>query len=116
VNALLTGKWSKGSPPGDTANPNRALVWPVQHDVDDMTSLMRNAIAAPLVEELLDDDQMGAGTRFLDGAKVPAAASELVSKLTLDRPGLIVTTSHGMTGPLDNKEAMKREIFRKPIS
>jgi len=110
VNALLTGKWSKGSEPGQVTNPSRAVVWAVDHGGGDITELMRNAIAAPLVEELRADDQMGAGTRFLDGSAGPAEVGGLVSALVADRPGLIVTTSHGMTGPLGDKDAMARDL------
>jgi hypothetical protein len=90
--------------------PNRALLWAVDHGGDDITTLMRNAIAAPLMEDLREDDQIGAGARFIDGQQGGATASELVKNLEQDRPGLIVTTSHGMTGPLDNKEMMARDL------
>src|SRR5262249_39414179 len=110
VNALLTGKWSQGSEPELVTNPNRAVVWAVDHGGGDITELMRNAIAAPLADELRADDQMGAGTRFLDGSSGPAEVGGLVSALVADRPGLIVTTRHGMTGPLGDKSAMARDL------
>ena len=110
INALLSGDWSKGSGRGEVTNPNRAVVWAVDRGGGDITELMRNAIAAPLVEELREDDQIGAGARFLDGSANPAEVGELASMLGSDRPGLIVTTSHGMTGPLDDKEAMRRDL------
>lgn len=110
VNALLTGDWSKGSAPRAATNPNCAVVWAVDHGGGDITALMRNAIAAPLVEELRNDDQMGAGTRFLDGSVTPVETKGLITTLASERPGLVVTTSHGMTGPLEDKTAMLRDL------
>jgi hypothetical protein len=112
IEALLTGNWTKGSAPNETANQNRAVIWAVDHGDDDITSLMRNAIAAPLVEDLREDDQIGAGARFLDGAANPAEVAQLTNALAADRPGLIVTTSHGMTGPLGDTEEAKTAMRR----
>jgi hypothetical protein len=112
IGALLTGDWGRGSPPAEATDPNRALVWAVAHGEDDITDLMRNAIAAPLFEDLQEDDQIGAGARFLDGAANPAEIAQLTEKLASDRPGLIVTTSHGMTGPLGDGEEVKAAMRR----
>jgi hypothetical protein len=46
---------------------------------------MRNAIAAPIVEELREDDQIGNDARFLDGQMSPAIVSELVATLETHR-------------------------------
>lgn len=110
INALMSGEWEKGSAPAEVTNPSRAVIWAVEHGGGDITDLMRNAIAVPLVEELREDGQLGAGVRFLDGGAKPAEAGELASTLGADRPGLIVTTSHGMTGPLDDRAAMGRQL------
>ena len=110
INALLTGNWSEGSGSGEVTDPNRAVVWAVDHGGGDITELMRNAIAAPLFAELREDDQIGAGAHFLDGSAHAADVGELVSTLAADRPGLIVTTSHGMTGPLADKKGMLRDL------
>jgi hypothetical protein len=110
INALLTGDWAKKSPRNELANSKRAVVWAVDYGDGDITELMRNAIAAPLIKELQDDDQIGDGARFLDGSISAASGGELVSALVSDLPGLIVTTSHGMTGPLNDLEAMARDL------
>jgi hypothetical protein len=111
INALLSGNWG---PPHESANQGRALIWAVDLGDGDITSLMRNAIAFPLVEDLREDDQIGTGARFLDGAANPVEVAQLTDALASDHPGLIVTTSHGMTGPLgDNAEAkaaMRRDL------
>jgi hypothetical protein len=107
VNALLSGNWG---PPGKTANQNRAVIWAVNHGEGDITELMHNAIAKPLFEDLREDDQIGTGARFFDGAAMAAQVGELTDALASDRPGLIVTTSHGMTGPLDDSKAMLRHL------
>jgi hypothetical protein len=110
ITALRTGTWSKTGAANTAIQPNHALVWSVDLGGEDITTLMRNAIAAPLFEELREDDQIGNRARFLDGRQSPASGSELISNLATDRPGLIVTTSHGMTGPLEDKAAMARDL------
>jgi len=110
VNALLTGEWGKGDPQSETANQNRAVIWAVDHGVGDISNLMRNAIAEPLYEDLQKDNQIGARARFLDGSKNPSKVTELTEVLASDHPGLIVTTSHGMTGPLNDATAMRGNL------
>jgi hypothetical protein len=108
VSALRTGHWFRSA--GAAAQSSRAVLWSVDLGGDDITTLMRNSIAAPLFKELSDDPQIGQGARFLDGQQRPAMGGELASALATDRPGLIVTTSHGMTGPLDDRAAMARNL------
>ncbi len=107
VDALLAD-WA-----GATADPKRAVVWSVVHDAEDITALLRTAIARKVRDRLAGDSDIGqAGARFLDGAADPAAATRgaLATALAAERPALVVTTSHGKTGPLNDSKAMARDL------
>ncbi|MBV9082487.1 MAG: hypothetical protein JOZ62_07430 [Acidobacteriaceae bacterium] len=100
VNALLND-WKKSE-----LQTNHSVVWAVDQGDTDITKLMRDAIAEKVQRRLLSDPQIGPSVAtFLDGAN-QATASGLVSALAVQKPGLIVTTSHGQTYPLDNPEML----------
>ena len=86
----------------------RAVVWATDHGPDDITHLMRRVIAEPVFEKLRADSDVGAGARLSAGQE--ALASSLAEALAESRPGLVVTTSHGMTGPLDDRDAMAAQM------
>jgi hypothetical protein len=106
VEALISGKWSKDT----ISDPNHAVVWAVDHGENDISNLMRNSIAEPVARELRADDQIGTGAVFLDGSESPATLEDLAGTLSSHRPGLVVTTSHGMTGPLNDATKMARDL------
>jgi hypothetical protein len=86
----------------DTATVHtNALVWAVNHGGDDISALMRDVVAQKVFEKLRDDPDLKAGTQFLDGP-ANATVNKLADTLLASRPGLIVSTSHGQTYPLDN--------------
>jgi hypothetical protein len=107
INRLISG-W-----PQSDASSNRALVWSVvdHDDSGDITHLMRDAIAEPVLNRLRSDDQIGSKARFLDGQEASGASSgDFIAALADHRPGFIVSTSHGKTGPLLDKNAMGRDL------
>jgi hypothetical protein len=61
---------------------------------------MRNSIAAPLNDKFASDGEYDA--RFIDGRNASASAGELKTALAAHRPVFVATTSHGMTGPLND--------------
>ena len=98
---------------GDGADPYRTLTWAVDHGADDITSLMRRWIARKLHERMVGDTEMGPDrSLLLDGGGEPPAATvgRLIAALTEHRPGLIVTTSHGLTGPVWDRRQMQRRL------
>ena len=101
-----------GWPDDNSPKSNRALVWSVvdPDETGDITHLMRHAIAEPLVKRLRSDDQIGEKVRFLDGTSSPVTVSGFVDVLAEHQPGLIVTTSHGKTGPLGESETMAKHL------
>lgn len=91
ITALLDG-WND-----DPAAPStgRALVWSTEHDETDITRLMRLILGDP-VRSLYEDD---ADVTVRGLAGTTATVAGLTEALAADRPGVVVTTSHGFTGP-----------------
>jgi hypothetical protein len=101
LDALRSG-WN-----GAAARTNAAVVWSVDHGPDDITNLMRLAIAEPIFKKIQADTDLGPHSEYLDGNVAgKATAQNLAATLAARTPGLIVTTSHGQTGPLDDVPAM----------
>jgi hypothetical protein len=103
INALRA--WEKLPP-----KLGSGVVWAVDHGGTDITSLMRGAIAKQMFEKLAKDDDIGPRTRFIDGAAKPAALADLIGALEEVQPSLVVTTSHGQTGPLDRPSIMAQNL------
>jgi hypothetical protein len=103
VKALLSG-WKDCATRYDSP-----LVWAVDHGGGDITSLMRDAVAAPLHEAFRGDRQMPDAI-FLDGRDSPATVGSLAGALACRRPSVVVTSSHGMTGPLDDQDALRAQL------
>jgi len=92
---------------GSTSDLKHTLVWAVDQ-ANDITRLMRKSIAAPLNDKFATDGDYDA--RFIDGRNAPASAGALNTALAAHRPGFVATTSHGMTGPLDDVANMKADL------
>jgi hypothetical protein len=92
-----------------TTRYDSPVVWAVDHAESDITSLMRDAVAAPLYDAFRGDPQTPEAL-FLDGRVVPATAGALVTALAQRRPSVVVTSSHGMTGPLGDVELMRAQL------
>ncbi|RRR74924.1 MAG: hypothetical protein EI684_05955 [Candidatus Viridilinea halotolerans] len=101
----LRSDWADAATQVDTP-----LIWAVDHGAHDITRLMRNAIAARLYRRYAADDDLGPRAIFLDGQQGQGGAEDLIRALDASRPNLIVTTSHGMTGPLDDRVQMQRQL------
>ncbi|MFN3790959.1 hypothetical protein [Massilia sp.] len=106
--AALLDEWKDAGAEG--AGHDAALVWAADHRNGDITSLMRESIAAPVAERLRSDPDIGPGTHFIDGSREDASAAALAHALAARRPGFIVSTSHGMTGPLDQVDLMTAQL------
>lgn len=103
VNALRA--WDK-SPPKLASG----VVWAVDHGTTDITHLMRIAVAKQLFDKLAVDTDIAPRTRYIDGGSQPARKADLITALEDVQPGLIVTTSHGQTGPLDKPAIMEQNL------
>lgn len=108
--AALLGGWA-----GSAADLHKAVLWSVVHDAGDITAVMRNLVARQVHKLLADDNDIGpAGARFLDATADPDQATRgaLANALAADRPALVVSTSHGKTGPLGADDAARAEMLR----
>lgn len=103
VTALMEG-WAAA----DAAYSN-PVVWAVDHGGDDISALMRESVASPIFTALSSDGEMGSAT-FVDGSSQAATGAALRDALAVNRPALVVTSSHGMTGPLSDINAMRRSL------
>jgi hypothetical protein len=102
VTALRSG-WKDAQ-----AKSNHAVVWAVNHGGGDITELMRDSIADAVHKKLAADSDIGQNAVFLDTTS--ATGAKLVRTLAAQQPGLVVTTSHGMTGPLGNSSKMRDQL------
>ncbi|GAB1642278.1 hypothetical protein [Krasilnikovia sp. MM14-A1259] len=82
------------------------VVWAT--DSDDITELMRVAVAEQLAAKFAADPDTRDGVRYLRGAQATTAG--LLDALAANRPSVVVTTSHGRTGPLSDADAMARDL------
>jgi hypothetical protein len=103
VGALLAG-WKDSQ-----ARYQAPVVWSVDHGGGDITTLMRKTIAAPMYGRLTADADMP-DARYVDGSEEPATGSALGAALAERRPALVITTSHGSTGPLGEAEALRARL------
>jgi hypothetical protein len=103
VDALISD-WA-----GAACDTGAPLVWSVDHGEPDITWLMDRAISRKLSEAWRTDkdDDFARATRLF-GAD--ATQGRLVDALAATRPGLVVTTSHGMTGPLHDAAALRAQL------
>jgi hypothetical protein len=101
IKALLTN-WAKA-----TARTDTAVVWAVEYKPSDaMTTLMRQAIAQPVFNCISKDGQLANRSQLV----APSTTESLIRALEERRPGLIVTTSHGQTAPLDDIAQMSADL------
>lgn len=101
VDALI-GNWA-----GMDSNARAPLVWGVDHGRDDITWLMARAIANRLARAYQDDADLGAHLHLKDSA---ASGQNLLTALVERKPALVVTTSHGATGPLSDQARLVAQL------
>lgn len=92
---------------GSAMQVDHAVVWAVDH-AGDITNTMWRTIAEPVHAALAGDGDIAANAVRLRGAE--ATGVGLLDALQAHRPSLVVTTSHGKTGPLAEQVAMKRDL------
>lgn len=98
--ALLSG-WADAD-----IDVRKALMWTVDYGGGDITAEMRAVIANPLAAALTPPP-LARLDHLTDGQ---ATGMDLVKALTAARPGLLVTSSHGCTGPLGEATAMRANL------
>lgn len=92
---------------GSRSDVGAPLIWSVDHGAGDITWLMTRAVANPLALEFASDTDLAGYTQLKNA---DATAQNLMTALNDKRPGLVVTTSHGMTGPLDAPDTLVAQL------
>ena len=90
VTALL-GAWDRPAPAHA-----RALIWATDHGPTDITRLMRLVVAEPARAAYAADGDITVQSR----GGPDATAAQLAAMLAAQSPGLVLSTSHGFTGPV----------------
>lgn len=103
VNALISDWKDSG------ARYDAPLVWSVDFGGGDITTLMREALGGPVFDRFKADSDMSHAT-YVDGSQSAASGDVLADTLRDNTPALVLTTSHGMTGPLDDVDAMRANL------
>lgn len=101
VQALLSG-WADSR-----ADARAPLVWSVNHGPRDITWLMQTGIARILHGSYKADKDLSRGVALFDDL---ATGERLRQALAEQRPGMVVTTSHGKTGPLADAPSMLKQL------
>ena len=92
---------------GQRADPRAPVVWSVDFGPNDITWLMARAVAGKLWQKLDSNSDLVRRRRIQDAS---ATGETLIAALGELSPALVVTTSHGMTGPLDNDSLLKSQL------
>lgn len=96
--------------PAATANPFAPVVWATDHGGDDMSGTMRRYVANPVFAALSGDPSLRQNAVILDRAHGGATSAALLQALAGQTPGLIVTTSHGVTYPADDPARLAADL------
>ncbi|HEX6044353.1 MAG TPA: hypothetical protein VFZ22_07685 [Pyrinomonadaceae bacterium] len=102
--AALINEWSTAE-----SDAHDALFWSANNGQADITKLMRDSIADRIQNEFKNYTDMKQ-VKFIDGFDGGATSGMLVDALEELKPGFILTTSHGQTGPLDDAATMARDL------
>lgn len=98
VNAVVS-EWHNNA-----LSASKSLTWAVDHGGGDITTLMRKVIAEKVHKSFSDYEDIDAV--YIDGQQSSATIKRLHDTLISHQPGMIVTTSHGKTGPLNDVPTM----------
>jgi hypothetical protein len=90
----------------DRGDLRKAVVWSADWGLPDITFLLAQLLGAKLSKAFSGDDELE--STWLTGAQ--ASCASLGDALVSQKPGFICTTSHGMTGPLNNQNAMIAQL------
>ena len=103
--AGLRRDWSESD-----ARQASAVVWATDHGRHDMSRTMRLYVARPLWDAISADPDVGPHSVLVDRTTVGATSGRLIEALSNRKPGLVVTTSHGVTHPLTDAETLRANL------
>jgi hypothetical protein len=93
-----------------TSNQVSAVMWATDHGPADMSHTMREYIAKPVFAPFARDPDTSHGSLLIDHDSGGATRSRLLDALATTRPGLVVTTSHGVTSPVSDLPALSASL------
>ncbi|MBZ9694913.1 hypothetical protein [Mesorhizobium sp. CO1-1-9] len=91
----------------EEVNAAAPLIWSVDHGAPDITWLMARAIGRKLYESYASDKDLNKRIWLRDA---DATLGQLTSAIEEHKPALIVTTSHGLTGPLNDPPSLRATL------
>lgn len=103
--AALRNDWN-----GSSSKQASAMVWATDHGGSDMSRTMRLYVAKPLWELISADRDVGPNSVLIDKDNGGATSGALLETLPTRKPGLVATTSHGVTFPLEDTQAMAANL------
>ncbi len=103
--AALRNGWRNSA-----ADQASIVIWATDHGRRDMSQTMRLYLAKPLWDLISVDADVGPRSVLIDKDSGGATNPRLVEALSRRKPGLVVTTSHGVTMPVDDPKAMGENL------
>jgi hypothetical protein len=101
VDALI-GDWA-----GQTCDPRAPLVWSVDHGRNDITWLLARAVAGKVWEKFESNADLSKRRWLKEDAATREGLGAALAELM---PALVITTSHGMTGPVNDNIVLKSQL------
>jgi hypothetical protein len=101
INALISD-WAT-----QPCDPTAPLIWQVNQGAQDITALMCRVVAGKVWEGIAGDPDLGNRLQLKDES---ATGADLYAALAERQPALVVTTSHGMTGPLNDQTVLATQL------
>lgn len=101
----LRGEWADSD-----AQQTSVAMWATDHGHDDMSRTMRLYVAEPLWKIIEKDRDAGPGSVMISTRTGGATVQRLLEEVGARKPGLVVTTSHGVTFPLEDPESMRANL------
>lgn len=89
------------------AQTNQTLVWATDYGYPDITELMRSVIAKPVQDKYANNPKIGENAALRERE---SATRENLAEALKSKPGLIVSTSHGLIGPLSAPDQIFKQI------
>lgn len=109
VDALLSDDWN-----GAALDVLATAVWAVHLDDEDITALLLRAIGGRISKSYAGDGDLAGRHRFVDGTSEAATHEKLLeavrSSPVKGPPGVVVTTSHGLTDATLAPELQRQKI------
>lgn len=103
--ACLRSDWARA-----TSHQTSTVFWATDYGKSDMSHTMREYVAKLLFDPFSHDPDTGPNALLIDRDRGGASGQLLIDSLAARKPGLVVTTSHGVTYPDDDPRALSQTL------